>query len=95
MSQTNTPLAEQMRIVLFGLRNTGKSSIMNRLFGKEVAIVSDTPGTTTDPVTRSMEIITLGPVTFTDTAGLDDVGQIGELRMEKTMEALSTSDLPV
>ncbi len=95
MSQTSTPLAEQMRVVLFGLRNVGKSSIMNRLFAKDVAIVSDTPGTTTDPVTRSIELLPLGPLAVTDTAGLDDIGEIGALRIEKTTEALSTCDVPV
>ena len=95
MATVNTPLAEQMKIVLFGLRNAGKSSLMNHLFKKEVVIVSDTPGTTTDPVTRSMEMLPLGPVAVTDTAGLDDEGNIGELRMARTEEELSICDVPV
>lgn len=95
MPNTNTPLSEQNRVVLFGLRNMGKSSLMNYLFGKEVAIVSDIPGTTTDPVTRSMEILPLGPVAVTDTAGLDDEGHIGSLRINRTLDELSVCDVPV
>lgn len=89
------PLAEQIRIVLAGLRNSGKSSLMNNLFEKEIAIVSDKPGTTTDPVTRTMELGKLGPVAITDTAGFDDTGELGELRVKKTNERTIDSDIVI
>jgi [FeFe] hydrogenase H-cluster maturation GTPase HydF len=91
----NTPLAERLKIVLFGLRNAGKSSLLNALMAADVAIVSDTPGTTTDPVTRPFELGTLGPVAITDTAGLDDEGELGALRVEKSLERLKLADVPV
>jgi len=90
-----TPLAERPQIVLFGLRNAGKSSLMNALMAQEVSIISNTPGTTTDPVTRAFELGALGPVAFTDTAGLDDEGQLGGQRVEKSLERLRLSDIPV
>lgn len=93
MPTIQTPLSEQIRIVLAGLRNSGKSSLLNHLFGKEVAIVSETPGTTADPVTRSMELLPLGAVAFTDTAGLDDEGILGNERIKKSLERLGTADL--
>lgn len=89
----NTPLSEQIRIVLYGLRNSGKSSLMNNIFEKEVSIVSQYAGTTTDPVTRSMELGKLGPVSFSDTAGFDDVGDLGELRIKKTNDILDIADI--
>ncbi|MDC7222637.1 MAG: [FeFe] hydrogenase H-cluster maturation GTPase HydF [Spirochaetales bacterium] len=88
-----SPLAEATRIVLTGVRNAGKSSLMNNLFEKNTAIVSDTPGTTTDPVTRKIELGRLGPCALTDTAGFDDVGELGGLRTEKTLGRLKTADL--
>jgi [FeFe] hydrogenase H-cluster maturation GTPase HydF len=88
-----TPLAESTRIVLTGVRNAGKSSLMNNLFEKNTAIVSDSPGTTTDPVTRKIELGKLGPCALTDTAGFDDVGDLGVLRIEKTRSRLNTADL--
>ncbi|MFH0780444.1 MAG: [FeFe] hydrogenase H-cluster maturation GTPase HydF [Pseudomonadota bacterium] len=90
---TTPPLAELTRIVIVGIRNAGKSSLMNNLFKKNVAIVSDTPGTTTDPVTRQIELGKLGMCAVTDTAGLDDTGTLGELRIEKSQERLTTADL--
>jgi len=90
-----TPLAEQIRIVLFGMRNSGKSSLMNNLFEKQISIVSDIPGTTTDPVTRSIEIDKLGPVAVSDTAGFDDIGEIGKLRIEKTRDRYENADIIV
>lgn len=90
---TQTPLSERVRIVFAGLRNSGKSSLLNLLFEKEVAIVSDTPGTTTDPVTRPFELTGFGPVAFTDTAGLEDEGDIGQLRMAKTQSRLEEADI--
>jgi len=91
----NTPLAERLKIVLFGLRNAGKSSLMNALMNQEVSIVSPTPGTTTDPVTRTFELGALGPVAIVDTAGLDDGGELGDLRVQKSLERLKLSDIPV
>jgi [FeFe] hydrogenase H-cluster maturation GTPase HydF len=91
----NTPLAERLKIVLFGLRNAGKSSLLNALMAADVAIVSHTPGTTTDPVTRPFELGALGPVAITDTAGLDDEGDLGALRVEKSLERLRLADIPV
>ncbi|MCG8572922.1 MAG: [FeFe] hydrogenase H-cluster maturation GTPase HydF [Spirochaetes bacterium] len=88
-----TPLAEQMRIVLYGLRNSGKSSLMNNLFEKKVSIISDTPGTTTDPVTRSIELGALGPVAVSDTAGFDDIGSLGNQRIKQTDSKLDIADL--
>ncbi len=89
----NTPFAEQIRMVAVGLRNAGKSSLINNIFEKEISIVSDTPGTTTDPVSRSIELGKLGAVVITDTAGIDDVGPLGTLRIEKSMERTSTADI--
>lgn len=91
----NTPIAEQPRIVLFGLRNAGKSSLFNNFFEKDVAIVSPEPGTTTDPVTRSFELGKLGPVAVTDTAGLDDEGELGGFRMQKSLDMLAIADIAV
>ena len=91
----NTPLAERIKIVLFGLRNAGKSSLMNALMAQEVSIVSPTPGTTADPVTRTFELGALGPVAITDTAGLDDGGELGIQRVEKSLERLRHADIPV
>jgi [FeFe] hydrogenase H-cluster maturation GTPase HydF len=91
----NTPLAESPRIVLTGIRNAGKSSLMNNLFGKDVSIVSPEPGTTTDPVTRKIELGPLGPAAVTDTAGIDDPGDLGTLRVRKSSAALRVSDILV
>ncbi|MDK9706431.1 MAG: [FeFe] hydrogenase H-cluster maturation GTPase HydF [Desulforhopalus sp.] len=90
---TTTPLAELTTIVLAGIRNAGKSSLMNNLFRKNVAIVSDTPGTTTDPVTRKIELGKLGMCAVTDTAGLDDRGGLGEQRIAKAKERVMAADL--
>ena len=73
-----------MHIALFGRRNAGKSSLINALTGQQIAIVSDEPGTTTDPVMKSMEILPLGPCVLIDTAGFDDSGKVGDLRTERT-----------
>lgn len=88
-----TPLAELTTIVLVGIRNAGKSSLMNNIFKKNVAIVSDTPGTTTDPVTRKIELGKLGMCAVTDTAGLDDTGELGKMRVEKSKERVETADV--
>ncbi len=81
------------RIGIFGRRNYGKSSLINYLTGQQVAIVSDTPGTTTDPVRKTMEITGVGPVVWVDTAGIDDDGELGALRVQKSYEALAETDL--
>src|SRR5574344_1940931 len=90
---SGTPLAESVSIVIAGNRNAGKSSLINAVFQKDVAIVSATPGTTTDPVTRKIELGKLGPCSVTDTAGLDDEGELGMQRVEKTKERLASADL--
>ena len=90
-----TPRGNRIRIAFFGLRNAGKSSLVNAFTGQPVAIVSDVPGTTTDPVSKAMEILPLGPCLITDTAGLDDVGELGEMRVRKTLDVLATTDVAV
>ena len=89
------PRGVRLVIALAGRRNAGKSSLINALTGQETAIVSDTPGTTTDPVAKHYELLPLGPVTFYDTAGLDDEGELGELRIKATRKVLCRSDLAV
>lgn len=88
MSLNDTPSGERIHIGIFGRRNAGKSSIMNALTGQSLSIVSDTPGTTTDPVKKAMELLPLGPVLLIDTPGLDDTGNLGQKRVEKSYEAL-------
>jgi len=82
-------------IGIFGRRNNGKSSLINALAGQEIAIVSDVAGTTTDPVKKSMEIFGIGPAILIDTAGIDDIGELGQKRIKKTIEALKTVDLAI
>ena len=90
-----TPIANRTHIAFFGRRNAGKSSLLNAIAGQPVAVTSDVPGTTTDPVHKTMEILPLGPVLLTDTAGLDDTGELGGLRVEKAYEELRRTDLAV
>jgi len=90
-----TPSSERVHISIFGRRNSGKSSLINALTNQSLAIVSDVPGTTTDPVSKSMEILPIGPVVLTDTAGIDDVGDLGMMRVEKTLRVLENTDLAV
>lgn len=90
-----TPGSERVRIAFFGLRNAGKSTLVNAFTGQDVAIVSDVAGTTTDPVSKAMEIKPLGPCLITDTAGLDDVGELGKMRVEKTLAVLAVTDIAV
>ena len=90
-----TPQANRVRIAFFGLRNAGKSTLVNAFTGQDLAIVSDTPGTTTDPVSKAMEILPLGPCLITDTAGLDDEGELGELRVKKTLRVLEITDIAI
>lgn len=89
----DTPRANRLHIAMFGRRNTGKSSLINAITGQETALVSDHPGTTTDPVYKAMELLPLGPVVFIDTAGLDDTGDLGKLRVKKTLGIMDKTDL--
>lgn len=91
----DTPSANRVRISFFGLRNAGKSTLVNAFAGQNIAIVSDVAGTTTDPVSKAMEILPLGPCVITDTAGLDDEGELGAMRVEKSLAVLSSSDIAV
>ncbi len=91
----DTPNANRLHIAFFGLRNAGKSTLVNAFAGQEVAIVSDVAGTTTDPVSKAMEILPLGPCLLTDTAGLDDEGDLGELRVRRAFDVLATTDVAV
>lgn len=91
----DTPRANRIHIAFFGLRNAGKSTLVNAFTGQDIAIVSDVAGTTTDPVSKAMEILPLGPCLVTDTAGLDDVGDLGALRVRKTLDVLATTDIAV
>ena len=93
MTLNQTPSAERIHIGIFGKRNAGKSSLINALAGQPVSIVSDFKGTTTDPVKKAMELLPLGPVVLTDTPGLDDTGELGILRIEKTQQILNTTDI--
>lgn len=93
MSLNSTPRSERVHIALFGKRNAGKSSIINAITDQEIAIVSDVKGTTTDPVYKSIEILPIGPCVIIDTAGLDDEGELGELRKKKTLEVLDKTDV--
>ena len=92
-SINDTPRSGRLHIGIYGRRNAGKSSLINAITGHETAIVSDTAGTTTDPVYKSMEIHGLGPCVLIDTAGFDDIGPMGELRVEKTRQALEKTDI--
>ena len=91
----DTPRSERLHIALFGRRNAGKSSLINALTGQQIAIVSDEPGTTTDPVMKSMEILPLGPCVLIDTAGFDDSGKVGDLRTERTREVIKQTDIAI
>lgn len=93
MSLNDTPRAERLHIGLFGRTNSGKSSLINALTNQDTALVSDIAGTTTDPVYKSMEIHGIGPVVFIDTAGFDDSGALGAMRVQKTEEALLKTDI--
>lgn len=93
MSLTNTPNANRLHIALFGRRNSGKSSLINALTGQDTALVSDTPGTTTDPVTKAMEVHGIGACLFIDTPGFDDEGKLGEMRISRTLAAIEKTDI--
>ncbi len=93
MSMNDTPRSERLHIALFGKRNAGKSSVINAMTNQQLAIVSNVKGTTTDPVYKSMEILPIGPVVLIDTPGLDDSGELGKLRVQKTMEVLRKTNV--
>ena len=93
MSLNSTPNSDRIHIGIFGRRNAGKSSIINAITGQELAIVSDIEGTTTDPVSKAMELLPLGPVVIIDTPGLDDSGALGEMRIKKTYQVLNKTDI--
>ena len=95
MSMNETPRSERLHIALFGRRNVGKSSLINALTGQHIALVSEVPGTTTDPVIKSMEILPLGPCVLIDTAGFDDSGKVGDLRTERTREVIKQTDIAI
>lgn len=90
-----TPNSNRLHIALFGRRNSGKSSLINALTGQDVALVSDTPGTTTDPVLKAMEIQGVGPCLFIDTPGYDDEGELGEMRITRTLKAAEKTDIAI
>ena len=95
MSLNATPASNRLHIVFLGRTNTGKSSLLNALTNQDLAVVSAISGTTTDPVKKSMELLPLGPVVLIDTPGLDDTGELGSKRMEKTKEALRQADMAI
>ncbi|MBE5932764.1 MAG: [FeFe] hydrogenase H-cluster maturation GTPase HydF [Lachnospiraceae bacterium] len=95
MSLNSTPSANRIHIGFFGRRNAGKSSVVNAVTGQELSVVSDVKGTTTDPVTKAMELLPMGPVLVIDTPGFDDQGSLGELRVKKTKQILNKTDVAV
>ena len=95
MSLNATPSGERVHIAFFGRRNAGKSSLVNAFTGQDLAIVSDVKGTTTDPVSKAMELLPLGPVQIIDTPGLDDEGELGTLRVQRTKLVLRKTDLAI
>ena len=95
MSLNNTPSGERLHIGFFGMRNAGKSSVVNAVTNQELSVVSDVLGTTTDPVKKAMELLPLGPVVIIDTPGLDDEGTLGEMRVQKAKEVLAKTDVAI
>ena len=93
MGMNETPSGERLHIGFFGRRNVGKSSLVNRVTGQELAVVSEVKGTTTDPVKKAMELLPLGPVVIIDTPGIDDEGHLGELRVKKARQVLNRVDV--
>ena len=89
------PKSERKHIAFIGRRNAGKSSLMNKFIGQDLVIVSETPGTTTDPVKKAMELLPYGPVVLVDTAGIDDIGELGRKRISKTVKVISETDFAV
>lgn len=95
MSMNSTPSANRLHIGFFGRRNAGKSSVVNAVTNQELSVVSEVKGTTTDPVTKSMELLPLGPVLIIDTPGYDDEGALGEMRIKRTKQVLNKTDIAV
>lgn len=95
MGMNETPSADRVHIGFLGRRNVGKSSIVNKVTGQELAVVSDVKGTTTDPVSKAMELLPMGPVVIIDTPGIDDEGHLGELRVRKAKQVLNRVDVAV
>ncbi len=95
MSMNNTPSSERVHIGIFGRRNSGKSSLINAITNQNLAIVSDNLGTTTDPVYKAMEILPIGAVMIIDTAGIDDTGELGEIRVKKAYQVLNKTDIAI
>ena len=95
MSLSSTVSAERVHIGFFGLRNAGKSSLVNAVTGQQLSVVSDVKGTTTDPVKKAMELLPMGPVVIIDTPGIDDEGELGEQRVAKAIEILRQTDIAI
>ena len=95
MGLNSTPSGERIHIGFFGKRNAGKSSLVNKITNQMLSVVSDVPGTTTDPVKKAMELLPLGAVVIIDTPGFDDEGSLGTLRVEQTKKVLNECDIAV
>ena len=95
MGLNDTPQSERIHIGFFGKRNAGKSSVVNAITNQQISVVSDVLGTTTDPVTKAMELLPLGPVVIIDTPGFDDEGTLGEMRVKRTKQVLNRTDIAV
>lgn len=95
MTLNSTPSSERLHISFFGLRNAGKSSLVNAVTNQNLSLVSDIPGTTTDPVKKTMELLPIGPVVIIDTPGIDDEGSLGAMRVERALDMLDSTDIAV
>lgn len=95
MTLNSTPSSERLHISFFGLRNAGKSSLVNAVTNQKLSLVSDIPGTTTDPVKKTMELLPIGPVVIIDTPGIDDEGSLGAMRVERALDMLDSTDIAV
>lgn len=95
MALNSTPASERVHISFFGLRNAGKSSLVNAVTNQKLSLVSDIPGTTTDPVRKTMELLPIGPVVIIDTPGIDDEGSLGAMRVERAFDTLDSTDIVV
>ena len=95
MDLNQTTSGERIHISFFGMRNAGKSSLVNAVTGQQLSVVSDVKGTTTDPVKKAMELLPLGPVVIIDTPGLDDAGELGLLRVQKAKQILGQTDIAI
>ena len=95
MGLNDTVSSERIHIGFFGMRNAGKSSLVNAVTGQQLSVVSDVKGTTTDPVKKAMELLPLGPVVMIDTPGLDDEGELGSLRVQKAKQILARTNIAV